>query len=151
MPWDEWEQLKAEAAKGRSPHMRLNQLAADSGGGGGASRQGDLTVHQTDLAAVGSAAYDLFNQFTTFSTHARVASMTAAGGLTTQGFALGAALDHVAERWIDQSQTLLDACAQISNHLRYTRDRHAADEHYVAGTLSSIHQLDQGFDHRKGA
>ncbi|GAA3394955.1 hypothetical protein [Streptomyces roseoviridis] len=40
MAWDEWEQLKAEAAEGRSLSMRLNQLPADQGGGtppGGAS------------------------------------------------------------------------------------------------------------------
>jgi len=34
MPWDEWEQLKAEAAAGGSTSMRLNQLPADPGGGG---------------------------------------------------------------------------------------------------------------------
>ncbi|GHI04448.1 hypothetical protein Scel_27690 [Streptomyces cellostaticus] len=67
--WDEWEQLKAEAAKGQSTHMQSNQLPADSGGGGNSC--GDLTVHQKDLAAI--------------------------GGLKSERFALGAALDHVAE------------------------------------------------------
>jgi hypothetical protein len=46
-------------------------------------------------------------------------------------------------------QTLLDACAHISNHLRYTKNQHAADESYIAGTLSSISLLDKGFDERK--
>ncbi|MEW2157722.1 hypothetical protein AB0950_20945 [Streptomyces sp. NPDC007189] len=57
---------------------------------------------------------------------------------------------HAAERWVDQVQTLLDACAHISNHLRYTMNQHAADESYIAGTLSNISQLDHGFDGRKG-
>jgi hypothetical protein len=74
--------------------------------------------------------------------------MTAAGGLKDEGFALGGALDHVAGRWVDQVQSLLDACAHISNHLRFTKNQHAADESYIAGTLSSISLLDQGFDHR---
>ncbi len=74
-----------------------------------AARAGDLTVHQTDLAA---------------------------GGPESEGFALGAALDHVAEHWVDQVQTLLDACAHISNHMRCTKNQHAADESYIAGTLS---------------
>ncbi|MFS4094054.1 hypothetical protein [Streptomyces sp. AF1A] len=148
MAWDEWEQLKAEAAKGRSAHMQLNQLAP-AGGGGGESTRGDLTVHQTDLAAIGSAAHELFQEFGRFSDHARIASMTAAGGLKSQGFALGSALDHVAEHWVDQAQTLLDACAHISNHMRYTKNQHAADESYIGGTISSISQLDKGFDERK--
>ncbi|MFJ2841443.1 hypothetical protein ACIPD2_07080 [Streptomyces griseofuscus] len=151
MAWDEWEQLKTEAANGRSTHMRLNQLAADPGGGSGDSPQGDLTVDQTDLAAIGSAAYDLYTHFGACSDYARLASMKTAGGLETQGFALGSALDHVAEHWIDQVQSLLDACAHISNHLRYTQKQHASDEHYIAGTISSISQLDHGFDERKGS
>ncbi|MFI1365325.1 hypothetical protein [Streptomyces griseochromogenes] len=106
-------------------------------------------MHQTDLSAIGSAAHELFEDFGRYSDHARIASMKAAGGLQSQGFALGSALDHVAEHWIDQVQTLLDACAHISNHLRYTKNQHAADESYIAGTLSSISQLDQGFDERK--
>lgn len=72
------------------------------------------------------------------------------GGLKSEGFALGGALDHVAEHWVDQVQSLRDACAHISNHLRFTKNQHTADESYVAGTLSSISQLDEGFDHRTG-
>ncbi|MCX5238072.1 hypothetical protein OG824_23015 [Streptomyces prunicolor] len=149
MAWDEWEQLKSEAAQKPSAHMQLNQLAPSGGGGaGGKSTWGDLTVSQKDLAAVGSAAQDLFDDFGQYRDYARVASMTAAGGLKDEGFALGGALDHVAERWGDQVQSLLDACAHISNHLRFTKNQHAADESYIAGTLSSISLLDKGFDHR---
>jgi hypothetical protein len=149
MGWDEWERLKAEAARGRSTRLRLDQLAPGAGGAG--SPRGDLTVHQNDLAAIGSAAHELFQDSGRFSDHARLSSMTAAGGLKSQGFVLGAALDHVAERWIGQAQTLLDACAHISNHLRYTKNQHAADESHIAGTLSGITELDHGFDERNGS
>ncbi|GGZ23518.1 hypothetical protein GCM10010300_78880 [Streptomyces olivaceoviridis] len=149
MAWDEWEQLKAKAAQNQSAHMRLNHVTPDNGGG--ESTRGDLTVHQKDLAAIGSAAHELFQDFGRFSDHARMSSIKAAGGLKSEGFDIGAALDHVAGRWVDQVQSLLDACAHISNHLRYTKDQHAADESYIAGTLSSISQLDQGFDERKGS
>lgn len=149
MAWDEWEQLKSEAAQKQSAHMQLNRLAPSGGGGGGGkSAWGDLTVSQKDLAAVGSAAQDLFDDFGQYSDYARVASTTAACGLKDEGFALGGALDHVAERWGDQVKSLLDACAHISNHLRFTKNQHAADESYIAGTLSSISLLDKGFDHR---
>ncbi|MFE7277468.1 hypothetical protein [Streptomyces sp. NPDC057623] len=148
MAWEEWEQLKAAATERHSTQMQLNQLPVDPGGGGGT--QGDLVVGHADLEAVGKAAHALFEDFTTYSGHARVASTAAAGGLKGEGFALGAALAHVTERWSEQSKTLLDACAHISNHLRYTKNLHAAGDSYIAGTISSIATLDKGFDERKG-
>ncbi|MFE0389439.1 hypothetical protein ACFW1F_36055 [Streptomyces bungoensis] len=102
-------------------------------------------MHQKDLAAIGSAAHELFQDFGRYGDEARLSSMKAAGGLRGEGFALGAALDHVAEHWIEQVQTLLDACAHISDHLRFTENQHAADESYIAGALSSISELDKGW------
>ncbi|MFD9218527.1 hypothetical protein ACFWDI_00495 [Streptomyces sp. NPDC060064] len=55
MAWDEWEQLKAQAAEKGSTGMRLNQLPADAGGGG----QGDFVAYQDDLGAVGHEAFIL--------------------------------------------------------------------------------------------
>ncbi|MGW3353802.1 hypothetical protein ACWDFL_00090 [Streptomyces bungoensis] len=37
MAWDEWEQLKADAAVRGSTHMRLNHIPADPGGSSGGS------------------------------------------------------------------------------------------------------------------
>ncbi|MGW2642228.1 hypothetical protein [Streptomyces sp. NPDC001348] len=148
MAWDEWEQLLDEAQKRpqRSTHMQLNQLPADPGGG---SSQGDLRVNQKDLAAIGDAAYGLHQEFRHFSDLARMSSVKAADGLESEGYAIGSALNHVAQHWVDQVQSLLDATAHISNHLDYTKKAHAGDEQYIAGTLSSIATLDQGFDERK--
>ncbi len=148
MAWDEWEQLKAAAAQKQSTRMELNHLAPE--GDSGPPPQGDLQVSQKDLAAVGDAAFKLYNDFNQYSDHARISSMTAAGGLKSEGFAIGGALDHVAEHWVDQCQSLLDACAHISNHLDYTKNAHAGDEFYIAGAISSISDLDHGFDERKG-
>lgn len=86
MAWEEWEQLKAQAAERHSTRMQLNQRPADSGGG---NTQGDLTAGHKDLEEVGKAAHDLFDRFTTYSKHARVTSEAAAGGLKGEGFALG--------------------------------------------------------------
>ncbi|MFF4042160.1 hypothetical protein [Streptomyces sp. NPDC001816] len=151
MAWDEWEQLKGDALQRRqgSTHMQLNQLPVDPGGS--ANPQGDLRVNQTDLAAVGNAAYELHQAFQHDSDLARMNSLKAADGLRSEGFEIGAALEHVAQHWVDQVQTLLDATAHISNHLDYTKGAHAGDEVYIAGTLSSIATLDQGFDERKGS
>ncbi len=147
MGWEEWDQLKAKAADRHSTRMQLNQYPADQGGGG---TQGDLVVGHKDLEEVGKAAHELFDHFTTYSGHARAASEAAAGGLKGEGFALGGALEHVTQRWSEQTKTLLDACAHISNHLRYTRNQHDADDSYIAGAVSSIATLDEGFDDRKG-
>lgn len=145
MAWDEWEQLKAQAAEQHSAKMQLNHIPVEPT----VNTQGDLKVDQQDLAAVGNAAYALHQGFNRISDHARGASQKAASGLTAEGYALGAALDHVASRWIDQAQSLLDATAHISNHLDYTKGAHAGDEVFIAGTLSSISTLDEGFDERK--
>ncbi|WP_437064873.1 hypothetical protein [Streptomyces sp. enrichment culture] len=146
MAWDEWDQLKASAAAQDSTQMQLNQYPGDQGGGG---TRGDLEVSNQGLEAVGKAARDLFNDFTTYSGHARVASEKAAGGLKGEGFALGGALEHVSARWSEQTKTLLDACAHISNHLRFTKNQHTADDSYIAGAVSSIATLDEGFDDLK--
>ncbi|WP_328721431.1 hypothetical protein OHT52_19260 [Streptomyces sp. NBC_00247] len=145
MAWDEWEQLKAQAAEQHTARMQLNHIPPEPS----ANTQGDLKVNQQDLAAVGDAAFQLHQDFSRFSDHARAASQKAAAGLKSEGYALGGALDHVASRWVDQVQSLLDATAHISNHLDYTKGAHAGDEVYIAGTLSSISTLDDGFDERK--
>ncbi|MEV0495889.1 hypothetical protein [Streptomyces atratus] len=52
MAWDEWEQLKAEAAARHSAQMQLNQLPAEAGtgGGGGQGGKGDeLRVNHDSL------------------------------------------------------------------------------------------------------
>ncbi|MFD4350693.1 hypothetical protein ACFWQ6_38490 [Streptomyces coelicoflavus] len=146
MAWEEWEQLKQSVADRGSVRMQLNQYPGDQGGNG---TQGDLVVGHQDLEAVGKAAHELFDDFTLDGQHANANSVAAAGGLKKQGFALGASLEHVAERWEEQTRTLLDACAHISNHLRFTKNQHAADESYIAGVVSSIALLDSGFDDRK--
>ncbi|MEU3278090.1 hypothetical protein [Streptomyces antibioticus] len=84
MAWEEWEELKAGTAGQQSARMQLNQYPADQGGDG---TQGDLVAGQKDLQSVGRAAHDLFEDFTTYSGHARVATTAAAGGLKGEGFA----------------------------------------------------------------
>ncbi|PZH15840.1 hypothetical protein C1I97_07500 [Streptomyces sp. NTH33] len=148
MAWDEWEQLKAEAAQRRSAQMQLNQIA-DPGGGSGPPR-GDLTVSQKDLKAVGDAAYELYKDFNQYSDLARTSSMAAAEGLAGQGFLIGEALDHVAVRWVDQVRNLLDACVHIYSHLDFTKAVHKGDDERTYAALSSISTLDKGFDQHRG-
>ncbi|GAA3828971.1 hypothetical protein ACFS5L_44495 [Streptomyces phyllanthi] len=152
MAWDEWEQLKTQAAERQSAHMQLNQL--DPGSGGAAppapSRYGDLKASQGDLANIGKHAFELYNQLWDKGRAAMPSSDKAAGDLSTQGFALGSGLQHVSTRWDEQLSSLRDACAHISNHMTVTTKIHSSNDHYIRRQMSSIDVLDAGFDERVG-
>ncbi|GAB1338164.1 hypothetical protein ACE1SV_47540 [Streptomyces sp. E-15] len=153
MAWDEWEQLKAEAAQGQSTQMRINHLPDPGSGGSYAlpGKTGDLKVGHKDLEKIGGAAHHLYDQLWDKARVATPSSDSAAGDLSKQGFALGAGLQHVSNRWDEQLKSLMDACAQISNHMQTTKAVHANDEHYIQRQMSSIDTLDAGFDERVGA
>ncbi|SDK23721.1 hypothetical protein SAMN05421806_105431 [Streptomyces indicus] len=95
---------------------------------------------------VGDSAYKLLDRLGSRGRDAWSSSQTAASDLKTQGFALGGGLDRIQERWEAQLRTLLDACGHISNHLDFTRNTHKNDDHHVYGIISSIAELDKGFD-----
>ncbi|MFK4071832.1 hypothetical protein [Streptomyces sp. NPDC029674] len=150
MAWDEWEQLKAQAADRQSTHMQLNQVEPGAGGSTAPdpASYGDLRVAQADLAKIGEHAFKLYDRLWKEGRGALSGSDKAAGDLSGQGFALGAALQHVSTRWDEQLKSLRDACAHISNHMQVTKKLHAGDEHYIRRQMSSIDMLDTGFDER---
>lgn len=152
MAWDEWEELKRQAAERQSTHMRLNQLPAEGGGGGEGVGAGggsaDLVVHQDDLGAVGHDAYVLFDKL---SKEAQVpvtggsgsgsgagSTAQAAATLKSHGFATGAALAKTAEIWSSQVKSVLQACAHISNHLDYTKKLHHSDDARIGIALRDV-------------
>ncbi|MFH0245261.1 hypothetical protein ACGRHY_23235 [Streptomyces sp. HK10] len=143
---EEWKQLVEAAAERKAVQTRLNRL--DGGGGGGVSTSsGELEVSQKDLAAVGNAAFDLYDRLRKDGDHARESSTGAAASLRGD-FEIGGALDHVATRWQEQLRTLTDACAHISNHMEYSNKAHANDEQHISSLFNSVSALDQGFDER---
>jgi hypothetical protein len=149
--WDEWERLKADAKERGTTHMQLNHLADPVDGGGRPSTYGDLKVSNSDLAQIGREAHSLYTQLWNKARVAQSTSESAAGDLTKQGFSLGKGLKHVAQRWDDQLKSLLDACAQISNHMHVTQKIHSGDDGYIGRQMSSIVTLEAGFDDRVGA
>ncbi|MFF9841121.1 hypothetical protein [Streptomyces sp. NPDC013740] len=140
---DEWAGIRSVAQENQAA-MQLAHVDVD--GGDGSVQGGDLRVGQTDLAAVGDAAFKLHQRLGTDGDHAK-SSTQEAGTAMKQDFALGPALTTVAEKWNEQVNTLLDACAHISNHLEYSKKTHAADEHWIA-TRFKYEQLDSGFEER---
>ncbi|MGV9290468.1 hypothetical protein [Streptomyces sp. NPDC003719] len=138
MAWDEWEQLKADTAGGRQTHLRLNHLPAESGGGGDAN----LVVHDDELGKLGNMAYDLRERLHVDGDFARPSTFTASNDLFNDGLDMGSALLEVHDAWNTQLQTLNEACAHISNHLDYSRARHAKDEaHIVTGMRNATGDL----------
>ncbi|MCB5167281.1 hypothetical protein LG634_20860 [Streptomyces bambusae] len=103
------------------------------GSGGGA----DLAVDAGQLGAVGSAAHALYQRLTRDGDHARPACFDAAIALSNASFRSGPALLTVHDRWNSQLRTLLDACANISNHLDHTVASHAKEEADIIARLSA--------------
>lgn len=156
MAWDEWDQMKTEALESQqagSTHMQLNQYPGDSGPGPVPTTPGstgDLNVNQQELSKIGSHAHTLYDQLWDQARLDRTSVDKAASDLASQGFALGSGLQHVSNRWSAQLNTVLDACAHISNHMQVTKKIHNGDEAYIQRQMSSIATLDAGFDERVG-
>ncbi|KOU29092.1 hypothetical protein [Streptomyces sp. WM6368] len=129
---EEWSAARATATAGVT--MRLNQVPADPGGGGGG---GDLELNQDHIGAIGSEAYRLHARLQTDGKHAATATAEAAGALTTEGFASGAALLKVNSAWESQVKTLVAACANISNGLNYSLASHAKDEQQLKADFTA--------------
>ncbi|MEU5068460.1 hypothetical protein AB0G95_30980 [Streptomyces virginiae] len=119
---EEWS--AARAAAGSNAAMRLNQAPAPAPGGSSA----DLALHQDQIGAIGSEAYELHTRLQTDGKHAATATTEAAGALTREGFASGAGLLKANTVWEGQVKTLVAACATISNGLNYSVSSHAKDE-----------------------
>ncbi|MFB7466267.1 hypothetical protein ACFCZ1_22720 [Streptomyces sp. NPDC056224] len=122
---EEWSAARATAAANVS--MRLNHVPVEPGGGGSGGG-GDLDLNQDHIGAIGSEAYKLHSRLLTDGKHASTATAEAAGALTKEGFASGAALLKVNTTWESQVKTLVAACATISNGLNYSLTSHAKDE-----------------------
>jgi hypothetical protein len=136
---NEWASVRGDAAQNVS--MQLNHV--DDAGGGSGSSAADLSVNEDHLGAIGSAAYDLHTRLTGDGNTAEASTSDAATMMKMYGFRTGGALTTVHDNWKSQVETLLDACADISNHLNYTAASHAKEEKSLktAFTASQISQF----------
>lgn len=119
--------------------MRLNHAPTPAAPAG----TGDLELNQDHIGAIGTEAFQLHSRLSTDGKHASTATSEAAGALTKEGFASGAALLTVNTRWESQLKTLIAACANISNGLNYSVSSHAKEEKtlYAEFTTSKIDGL----------
>ncbi|OKK07598.1 hypothetical protein AMK26_00415 [Streptomyces sp. CB03234] len=126
---EEWASARASAAE--TVGTRLNQV-----GGAGGSSNVDLAVNQDKLGWIGHAAYELHSRLRSDGNHARASTSEAATMMTVNGFQTGAAMRTVHDTWNSQLNTLLDACAHISNHLDYSASSQAKVDQDIAASLS---------------
>ncbi|WP_053643297.1 MULTISPECIES: hypothetical protein [unclassified Streptomyces] len=89
MAWEERERPKSSAAGQDPTRMRLNRLPDEREENRGGGTEGDLTVDDQDLAAVGNSAFELFEGLGNHGRDAWSSSQTAAKDLTAQEFELG--------------------------------------------------------------
>ncbi|WP_432587773.1 hypothetical protein ABVG11_20925 [Streptomyces sp. HD1123-B1] len=133
MTWHEWEQLKKTAAD----RIQLNSTHSRG------TSEDELVVHRDDLGAVGSEAFRLHTELQAkadlagmgTNKHGDSSTAQAAAALKKHGFAMASALDKTLETWSTQVKTVLQACANISNHLDYTKKSHAHDDAKIAADL----------------
>ncbi|MFE7840643.1 hypothetical protein ACFU53_32675 [Streptomyces sp. NPDC057474] len=133
----EWAELRAAAAERTA--MQINSAPATGGGGGGGAK--GLVVNRDDLGAIGNDAYDLLGRLAAEGDIARPSTFDAATALINGNFVSGSAVLKVHDFWQTHLRTLLDACAQISNHLDYSKAQHAKDEVKIEGELTRISVL----------
>ncbi|MGW7525296.1 hypothetical protein [Streptomyces sp. NPDC054783] len=123
----EWAGLKTKA------RMRLDGVDP-----GGPSPSGaDLVVKYDDMGKIGHSAFLLHRHLSSAGSHAKSHAEAAAKSLKNDGFDMGAALAEADEGWQAQLQVLLDACAQISNHLDYSVKSSRRDDDFIAAQVSA--------------
>lgn len=140
MAWDEWEQLRAQAADRQSTRMQLNQAPAQEPGTGG---KPDLVARQDDLGAVGHDAFVLHGDLVKKvdiagagmnSDHAG-STHQAASALSGSNFTMGDELMTTLTVWESQVKAVRQACAHISNHLDFSKKLHASDDAEIAAAI----------------
>ncbi|WP_199551635.1 hypothetical protein [Streptomyces sp. N35] len=138
MSWNEWEQLKADAAGRQEERTQLNQLPAEGGGGSGGGGGGkDLVVRDNELGKLGNLAYDLRERFRTDSDLARPSTFDASIELFNDGLDTGSALTELHDAWNSKTRTVKEACAHISNGLDFARSQHAKDDVKIETAIKS--------------
>ncbi|WP_328582183.1 hypothetical protein [Streptomyces sp. NBC_00370] len=136
----EWASARSTATDNVS--MRLNSAPADSGGGGVSNA--NLDVNQDKLGTLGSAAYKLYDELKVVGNVAEQSTAEAAQMMTVSAFLTGAAMSTVHDTWDSQLRTLLDACANISNHLDYSASSHEKQEKKIQAALG-VSKIDEYF------
>ncbi|MFV0133310.1 hypothetical protein ACLGIH_08740 [Streptomyces sp. HMX87] len=133
MAWEEWEQIKSEAAARHATRMQLNQLPADGGGSSGSpGSRPDLASSQAEKQAAARAIEHHIEDDTRKAgnraetdTNAAVKAFAAKDG---HGWVTSGALKKAHKTWEDQVQNLMN--------------RLSADKEALRGANKALHSPD---------
>jgi hypothetical protein len=129
---EEWAQYRTTGPAQEPSATRINGVPSEGGTGDSSF---DVKVNYEDLGAIGHEAYVLHGQLRTDGDIARESSFKAATVLSENHFGVGSELSTAAELWNSKLNTLLQACAHISNHLDYSSKTHAQEDADIAATM----------------
>ncbi|WP_434595695.1 hypothetical protein [Streptomyces sp. A5-4] len=149
MAWDEWDQLKNEAAQKQATQMQLNQV--DHGGGGGPLMPGGGKPDLASSPAEKKAAADAIDQHLHKDTQKAgdwadeetVAAVNEFNAKDGDGWVTSAALKNAHTGWGKQVKALRARLATESNALRNTSISFQNNDVGIAGQIRQQSTLDQ--------
>lgn len=147
MAWEEWEQLKAAAARRHSEGMQIDQLDAPSGGGAGTSgspwphgssgaTSPDLRASKGPWTKASGVALELRSETDSGLTDLRTAHDGVKGG--TDGFASTAALDEILPTWEKRLASVRDECHRLTGAFAKTGHVFGEVDPAVAGEVNKV-------------
>lgn len=111
MAWDEWEQLKAQAADRQTTRMQINHLPA----GGAGSGESDLRIDDAPWTSAAGVAKELRT-----STHDGLTELQGSDdgiGAGAEGFGCTAALKEIQPTWEARLEAVRDECDRLNGTL----------------------------------
>ncbi|GAA4902029.1 hypothetical protein ACFPM3_28140 [Streptomyces coeruleoprunus] len=135
MGWDEWEQLKAEAAARGSTQMRLNQHGAGDGGGAGGSGSENLRSDKRAWAKAGEGVKGLGEPVGKALTQL---SEGQTGLGETAGCQSAAAQKELYESWQAYVKNVRDRCTSLSGLLEAAGHDLSKTDASLKGELEAI-------------
>ncbi|MEU6658431.1 hypothetical protein [Streptomyces sp. NPDC046821] len=139
MAWDEWEQLKGQAADRHTAHVQLNSASAAGDHSAPATGSGgpDLLITDTPWTGAARVAKELST-----STHNGLTELTKSDngiGVCTQGFDCTAALKEIQPTWEERLQTVRDECDYLHDALGKTGKKFGETDHGVKDRANGVH------------
>ncbi|MEU1486745.1 hypothetical protein [Streptomyces sp. NPDC005752] len=135
MAWDEWEQLKGDAAARGSAQMQLNQYPADQGGGAPAGASEDLKSDKKAWVKAGEGVTGLKDGISTALTKL---SDGQAGLGETSGCLSAAAQKELYDSWKKYVGDVSSRCGELGGLLERSGHDLSTSDEAVMGELDRL-------------
>ncbi|QKW27515.1 amino acid ABC transporter permease [Streptomyces seoulensis] len=138
MAWDEWEQLKNDAAERKATHTRLNSASANGGGSTPTTGSGgpDLLITDTPWTGAARVAEELRTSTDNGLTELKKSDDGVGGG--AEGFDCTAALKEIQPTWEARLTAVRDECDHLRGTLGQTGKKFGEDDHGVKDKIGGV-------------